>query len=493
MADVMSTLLPEGFYTAWKARLRPAGACRESTDPPPERWLQQIWRHQRLCRDRLTTVDGQTVRVLHPGFWNREAGPDFRQAVVQVGEGPARTGDIELDLEVGHWQAHHHAGNPAYQQVLLRVVWRADTGSTGSPGPPVVPLQPYLDAPWAELIPWLEDEAGSLLPPDTLGRCCAPLRQTPPAVVEALVREAALSRLRRKAAEMTARARHAGWDRALWEGLFQALGYKHNGWPLRRVAEVVLAPGLESADLWTWEARLLGLSGLISPHRLGRGDGAGHVRRLWDSWWRERDRWSDQLLPLSVWRLAGVRPANHPQRRLALAARWLSQGTLPDQLQSWLLEDSGGTPAWVRGLYHRLRPNPEPDSYWNHHWTLRSPAVAGRCPLLGMTRSTDLAVNVILPWLHARTEAGRQSELRGRVEARYLAWPPGQENARLGMARNRLFGGIPPDLSLTAAMQQGLLQIVRDFCEPAGPLCSDCPFPSLVTAAAGVASGPGSG
>ena len=37
------------------------------------------------------------VRVLHPGFWNHEAGPDFRGVALQFeGEEPS-SGDIEVD------------------------------------------------------------------------------------------------------------------------------------------------------------------------------------------------------------------------------------------------------------------------------------------------------------------------------------------------------------------------------------------------------------
>lgn len=39
--------------------------------------LQVAWHYQRLLRGRLKTLDGKSVRVLHPGFKNHEAGPDF--------------------------------------------------------------------------------------------------------------------------------------------------------------------------------------------------------------------------------------------------------------------------------------------------------------------------------------------------------------------------------------------------------------------------------
>ena len=477
MGGDMSCLLP-GFYRHWRDSIRGSLPCQETPDPPPERWLQQVWRHQRVRRDRLVTLEGQPIRILHPGYWNREAGPDFRQAVVQFGDDPPVSGDIELDLAISGWQGHHHAGNPAYARVILHVVWDAEPKVVL---PPVLRLKPYLDAPLAELVPWLEHEASQLLPPGMLGRCCGPLQAVPDETVAALLNQAAAERLHRKASEFGVRARHAGWEQTLWEGLFTALGYKHNGWPLRRVAELVVEQ--TGNDPLIWEARLLGLAGLLPTHPPAPPSSARQVKQLWDCWWRERERWADQILPPAVWRLGGIRPANHPHRRLALAARWRAAGTLPEQLSSWLTTDSRPDRNPAVALLELLQPEIEATEFWAHHWTLRSAPGSELRPFLGLARTTDLAVNVVLPWLSARAHAGGDPTLIQRVEERYFRWPAGQDNALLRHARTRLFAGRNRQLPRTAAVQQGLLQIVRDFCEPAGPLCSNCRFPSLVLTA----------
>jgi hypothetical protein len=66
------------------------------------------------------------------------------------------------------------------------------------------------------------------------------------------------------------------------------------------------------------------------------------------------------------------------------------------------------------------------------------------------------------------------------AEHRYLAWSKGEDNAVLRLARQRLLGSAPARELRTAAMQQGLLQIVRDFCERSNALCENCRFPELV-------------
>ena len=66
------------FYAQWRVRCGVVPVLREDRDSPPERLLQTIWQHQRLLREQLKTLDGQPVRILHPGFRSVEGGPDFR-------------------------------------------------------------------------------------------------------------------------------------------------------------------------------------------------------------------------------------------------------------------------------------------------------------------------------------------------------------------------------------------------------------------------------
>src|SRR5256885_2446451 len=156
------------LYAVWRARTGALAALHEGgLAAPPERLLQAVWQHQRLLRDQLRTLDGQTLRVLHPGFGNREAGPDFRGAVLQIGDGAPRSGDVEIDLHSGGWRAHGHDRNPAYQNVVLHVVWDGTVKEASAV--PTVALKPWLDAPLNELALWLGSEAAENLPETLAG------------------------------------------------------------------------------------------------------------------------------------------------------------------------------------------------------------------------------------------------------------------------------------------------------------------------------------
>src|ERR1700736_7033351 len=57
----------------------------------------------------FTSTAGDKIEVVQFGTWNREAGPDFRDAAIRIdGDEPIR-GCVELDLADRSWETHGHA------------------------------------------------------------------------------------------------------------------------------------------------------------------------------------------------------------------------------------------------------------------------------------------------------------------------------------------------------------------------------------------------
>ena len=471
-------LRAENFYAAWRERCRAVNQLRDGGSVPPEKLLQAVWQHQRLRRDQLQTTGGQRLRVLHPGFASVEGGPDFRGAVLQVGNAAPVTGDVEIDLQSSGWHAHGHDTNPAFKNVILHVIWdETQAPRTAPQGPPTrVTLKNVLDATPAELALALENE--STLPENLRGKCSAPLQELDKAKRVELLQAAAKVRFQNKASAILARAKNSGWEQALWEQLFRALGYKHNVWPMQNLAELKPSWTRGATSTFELQARMLGVSGLL-PEELTRGQKSTDtfLRRAWDVWWRERDEFSECTLPRTVWKFHGLRPANHPQRRLALASHWLASDNLASRIEEWCLKDIPER-SWVTSLMTIFQV--ERDEYWSWHWTFKSARLAKPQPLLGEGRVTDLAINVVLPWLWIRAKEGGNEKVLREVEHRYFAWPVAEDNSVLNLARQRLLGTSNARILKGAAQQQGLMQIVRDFCDHSNAVCADCRFPELV-------------
>lgn len=467
----------ENFYAAWREQCRAVNLLRDGGAIPPEKLLQAVWQHQRLRRGDLQTADGRRVRVLHPGFASAEGGPDFRGAVLQFDNTAPVSGDVEVDLQSSGWHAHGHDANPNFKNVILHVVWEdAQNPKSTAQGPAKLALKHVLDAPPAELALALENESG--LPESLRGKCSAPLRELSAPQLTELLHAAARVRFQNKAGAILARAKNSGWEQALWEHLFRALGYKHNVWPMQNLAETKLrwSRGAESA--FALQARLFGVSGLL-PDELTRAQKTADtfLRRAWDVWWRDRDEFADCALPRTVWKFHGLRPANHPQRRLALASHWLASESLAEKIEDWCMAEIPER-GWLASLHAIFQV--ERDEFWSWHWTFKSARLARPQPLLGEARVTDLAINVVLPWLWVRAQEGGNEKVLREVERRLFAWPAAEDNSILKLARQRLLGTSSARVLKGAAQQQGLMQIVRDFCEHSNAVCADCRFPELV-------------
>ena len=464
----------EDFYAVWREGCRAVNLLRDGGSLPPEKLLQAVWLHQRLQRDRLQTADGRTLRILHPGFASTEGGPDFRGAVLRFENEKPVSGDVEIDLVPAGWRTHGHYKNPNFKNVVLHVVWEVSGNIETVPA--VLALKNLLDAPVAGLALALENESG--LPEALRGQCSSPLHELPEPQLAEILHAAAKVRFQNKANAMLARAKNSGWEAALWENLFRALGYKHNVWPMQNLAETKSRWSRGAPSAFELQARLLGVSGLL-PDELTRAQKISDtfLRRAWDCWWRDRDEFESCILPRNVWKFHGLRPANHPQRRLALAAHWLASGFLVSKLESWCVAELPDKKL-LASLHEIFQV--ERDEYWSWHWTFKSARLAAPQPLLGASRVTDLAVNVVLPWFWIRAREGGAGKLQAEIERRFFMWPAAADNSVLKLARQRLLGTASLRILKGAAAQQGLLQIVRDFCEHSNAVCADCRFPDLV-------------
>jgi Protein of unknown function (DUF2851) len=467
----------ENFYAQWRSEFVAADFLHDENFPP-ERLLQAIWQHQRLRRDELKTAGGKSVHIFHPGFASFEGGPDFRGAILQIGDAAPISGDVEIDLRASGWRTHGHDRNKNFQNVILHVVWDEAKSISSESVPLVLPLKKFLVAPIGELNLSLENESLRSLPENLRGKCSAPLRELDETKLAELLRQAAFVRFENKVAQFRARAKNSGWEQVLWENLFRALGYKHNVWPMQNLAETKSEWSRGANSAFEFQTRLLGVSGLL-PNELTRAQKSSdtYLRRVWDFWWRERDGFSDCILPRAVWKFHGLRPANHPQRRLALASHWLADKNFISKIENWSAAEISGKKL-LESLLEIFQV--ERDEFWSWHWTFKSARLKKMQPLLGDARVTDLTINVILPWLWIRAQEGGNEKIQREMERIYFAWPAAEDNSILKLARQRLLGTANARILKTAAAQQGLMQIVRDFCEHSNAVCENCRFPELV-------------
>ena len=90
-----------------------------------EKHVQAIWYDAAFRPRHLMTRCGTAVRVVNPGDWNQMEGPDFKNAVLEVGKDHRRVvGDVEVHLCPSDWDLHGHGSDPNYRNVIAHVTWK---------------------------------------------------------------------------------------------------------------------------------------------------------------------------------------------------------------------------------------------------------------------------------------------------------------------------------------------------------------------------------
>lgn len=443
---------------------------------PSERHLQCAWYEAPWQPGTLRTAEGEIVAVVSPGRWNLEAGPDFLDAVLLVGTGQRRIqGDIEVHVRARDWMEHGHDADPAYRKVAAHVTWSRQRLKPGilPPGCLQVNLaeaferNPTLFPDAFDLTAYPYSVNGPDSPP-----CRAVLSAWTPQDIGAFLDAAGQMRLLTKSEAMRIASRRSGSDQALYEETAAALGYRNNAVPFRNLARRVPPDSLREEagdDPARAYALLLGAAGLL-PGDSARCRGDGFVRSLWDHWWTMRGRWDDLALVPEAWELAGLRPQNHPMRRLAALAALF----VPDASAFAAIRDlpDDDPVRWRRQATVLLRTAARMD-YWS-----RRLVPGGRegkpSALLGPDRAAAILANVVVPWL---ASAGRN------VAPLLDALPAEQENSVTRRTAHLLFGrDRGPSLHATGLRRQGLIQVFRDFCLPVRPDCARCELPGLLRA-----------
>ena len=87
-----------------------------------EDFLHHVWLHKKFALESLQTTENQSIIIKSVGLPNVNSGPDFFNAQIYIDD-QLWVGTVEIHLQSSDWYAHHHEKDPAYDNVILHVVW----------------------------------------------------------------------------------------------------------------------------------------------------------------------------------------------------------------------------------------------------------------------------------------------------------------------------------------------------------------------------------
>jgi hypothetical protein len=420
----------------------PHGATRSPATSEAE--LVRLWEGQRFPAQALVSGDGSPLGVVFRGRPSTGSpGPDFRDAVIELGGRQVR-GDVELHVLASAFRRHGHHRDRAYDNVILHVVFWDDDGEStclaSGRRVPVVALGPWVARRAQELQAWLSHPALWQEP------CSSANQRLGTEAVAAVLDDAGDCRFGEKAAVFAAALAEEDGEEVLYRGILEALGYSQNREPFRLLARALpwrqlrACIGAQPPQEWVVAAEdvLLGRAGFLGPL-------AGDLGAF-PSWSDHGNGVESLALP---WRLAGIRPENHPARRLAGAARlfvrYLGEGLLAGLLEKVAEASVQGPQALTTAL--RVGDG-----------------------FIGPGRADEMAVNVVLPFTLAWAQAKQDKPLAQAALALYQRYP---RLSPYGILR-RLTAALGRELTGGARRQQGMLHLFHRYCRQGG--CNRCPL-----------------
>ena len=414
-----------------------------------EAFLQYVWQHGLMGRH-LSTVDGRPVRVIRAGELNRDAGPDFFNARIAIGD-MEWAGNVELHLRSSDWNAHRHSQDAAYNNIVLHVVYEHDADITMQNGkqPPTVELKDFMDPALFErydtLMRRVDDEAVA---------CADSLSQVPSFIVDGWMDRLLVERIERKAADVyrLLDESHGGWEQACYWLMARYFGGRVNA-----DAFELLAKSVDQRLLARWkddpqrlEALLMGQAGLLDGYFED-----DYPRQLQSDY--NALRAGAALTPIAghLWKFYCLRPSSFPTIRISQFAHLISAS---NNLFARLLATTDA---------HEMTTlfNQEAAPYWRTHYRFDKTSESGTAKRLGRAQAEMLVINAWVPLLFVYGATHGQQHYKEQAIALLQQLPA--ENNKVTRRWSQL--GIA---SVDSARSQAILQLNNSYC--AAHRCLDC-------------------
>lgn len=404
-----------------------------------EELMQYVWLHRLWPAGEMRTNDGRPVAVIDVGQANRDAGPDFFNAKVRIGE-EMWCGNVEIHVRASDWHRHGHDRDRAYDSVILHVV-QYDDCEIRTPDGRILPQIVMTCARdfSQRYVSFINNPANTLA-------CAAEISTLSPVMVRDWLDNLGFERLYQKVDAINERLeRSAGdWEQAAFITLARALGAGINGDAFERVATSLPLRLLHKHcdSMLSLEAMLFGQATLLDDAPLNP-----YTEQLKHEYDFLALKFGLQPPRPLVWRMSRMRPASFPHRRLATLAAMVYGGFC---LMQKIVDVKSEADA--RELFHL-----ELTGFWSSRYNFASQGSA-RPAALGSTTVDMLIINVIAPLLIAYGNATADDALSDRA-IDILEHLPGERNR---YTADFEAVGVP---NPNAFVSQAMVQAHRNYCD----------------------------
>ena len=404
-----------------------------------EEILQFSWKYQLFENINLETTNGEPIQVLHPGRWNTDAGPDFFNAKIKIGD-TIWAGNVEVHINSSDWKKHNHQHDQAYSNVILHVVLNNDV-DVSVPGGGELPT--FI----IEVNHRIAENYQELLIQSEKPACYRYLSIVDQIYVRSMIDNVLVERLQSKieVISKTLLQNQNNWNETFYQRLAYNFGHKTNALPFEMLARslplTVLAHHVQS--LFQLEALLFGQAGMLNEQLLGDD----YFLKLREEYSYLAKKYNLKGMETHIWKFMRMRPANFPSLRIAQFAALLNRS---ENLFSKLVGCE--TVSTMLSLF-----DVQASTYWETHYRFNQTS-RKQIKKMGIASIHNLMINTIVPILYLYGDRNNKPELKRKAFDLLEAIPPEQNQ----IIRRWSELGIN---SVNAYDTQALIQLKNVYCD----------------------------
>ncbi len=359
-----------------------------------ESFLHYVWQFQKFDSSSLIDSDGNAVQVFAVGEHNTNAGPDFLNAKIKIGE-ILWHGHVEIHVSASAWNQHGHQNDPAYDNVILHIVWNNDLAIVQKDGKsiPTIELQNKVSQD-------LLLQSDSLLDSPDKIPCSNILSSVNTMQVCSMLEKVGVQRLASKSGLVSNLLKNnAGdWEETAYQMLAKNYGFKINAHPFLKLAQKLPFKILKKhcGNTLQIEALLFGMSGFLDE--VPADD---YHASLMNEYVFLAKKYKLEGLELNKveWKYLRLRPANFPSVRISQFAALINK--VPRLFDDFISFQSS------KLFINQLKV--KPSKYWIVHYDF---AKKSKRKLLGIgTESLEnILINTATPLLAAYSKYKNEQE-----------------------------------------------------------------------------------
>ena len=343
--------------------------------------IHYLWKTKRFSYDNLSTTDGHLIQVLNWGTHNHHSGPDFSNGKVKIGD-TTWAGNIEMHISSSDWDRHKHSNDPAYNNVILHVVWEHDRVvlDQNNLAIPTLVVSQYVDQA-------LMNRYAELMHNELRIPCENLISNVDLSRMNLWLHNVLIERLESKTKYLTDLLKYSenDWNQVFFIALSKYMGLKINAEPFERLARsfdinIIYKIG---DNLTQIEALLFGQAGMLMSC-----EGDEYYQSLRTEYKHLANKYQLENIEIVGWKFARMRPANFPTIRIAQLASLLHKHR---SIFSKLLDTKN-----IKEVYKILKVSPS--KYWSDHYRLNKDSIHKEKPI-GDNLMQIIIINVIAPLL----------------------------------------------------------------------------------------------